>query len=287
MARTSIQHGLNALRWRAAPLLLALIGVAVILGCGKTELESRWRDRDIAIDGSSADWEGTLVTINDGGMDVGVLNDDQNLYVCLVAATREDQIQMMARGFTLWFVPDGGTDETFGIRFPVGRAPGEMKKRGERPPMEQGLSELWKRLDAAGEVEILSSGGSSRETLVSAASIGIEVKAMQENYALVYELKLPLRHGPGRPFGIEPSSETIGVGLVPPEMERPDRPMRSGMGGGMGRPGGGRGGRGGGKGGGMGGGMGGGQGRPSIPEPLDLWATIHLADAPTAEGNGS
>jgi len=145
--RQSLRHNHSVLRRRAAPLLLALAGTTVVLGCGKAELESRWRDREVAIDGSSADWDGALVSINDGAMDVGLLNDDQNLYICLVAATRDDQIQMMAHGFTIWFDPDGGTEKTFGIRFPGGLVSSGQKKRGQAPPTEQGLSELWKHLE--------------------------------------------------------------------------------------------------------------------------------------------
>ena len=280
MKRQSLRHNHSVLRRRAAPLLLALAGTTVVLGCGKAELESRWRDREVAIDGSSADWDGALVSINDGAMDVGLLNDDQNLYICLVAATRDDQIQMMAHGFTIWFDPDGGTEKTFGIRFPGGLVSSGQKKRGQGPPTEQGLSELWKHLETENTLEILTPGGGARETLASASTIGIELRAAPESYALVYELKLPLRQGPGCPFGIDARSEKVGVGLETPEIERPDRPMRSGMGGGMGRPGGGRGRPGGGKGGGMGGGEMGQRGRPSPPEPLNIWATVRLADAP-------
>jgi hypothetical protein len=253
-------------------MALVLIGTLVTVGCGEAKLESRWRDREITVDGKRADWEGALITINDGAMDVGVLNDEANLYVCLVAATREDQIQMMLGGLTLWFDPNGGKEETFGIRFPLGHEPGGRKKRGDRSPIEQGLEELWKRIEAANELEIISGEHRSRETLASATTVGIEVKASQNDFALVYELKIPLRSGPSTPFGIDPGSETIGVGLETPKMERPDRPMRAGMGG-MGRPGGGRGGK--------GGAMMGGRSQPSMPDPIGVWATIQLAQSPS------
>ncbi len=267
-----------------ACLTFGFICATALPGCGKTEFESRWRDRDITIDGRTADWGDALVSIKDRAIEVGALNDDRDLYLCLVAGTRNDQIQIMARGLTVWFDSKGGEQKTLGIRFPLGFArPGMPRDAGTRP-QEMGLEELWRRVAAESELEILGPDGRVRERLPITAARRIEARVANEDYALVYELRVPLGPGADQPYAIGAGTGKIGVGLETPAFERPSGsgrgggPGRGGPGGDMGRPGG-RGGPGGGPGGSGMGGRGLGQ-RPEPPEPLKIRATILLTDPP-------
>jgi hypothetical protein len=129
--------------------------------------------------------------------------------------------------------------------------------------------------EAEPEIEIITEGDlATRMFLAQAAGIDLDVGLTKG--ALVYEAKIPLLSSNGSyAIGVAPGAE-IGIGLTTPGVDR--EKMRDRMRG-SGPPGGPEGGMGGGggRGGGPGGGrMGGGQ-RPSLPEPLDLWATVRIA----------
>jgi hypothetical protein len=98
---------------------------------------------------------------------------------------------------------------------------------------------------------------------------GVEVRiAPAAGGAIVYELKVPLAVTADRPYaiGTRPGA-VLGVGLEATRLDTSGMRPRMGMRGMGGAMGGGRGG---------GGRMGG--GRPEMPEPLNLWAKVHLAE---------
>ena len=47
---------------------------------GRAKLESRYLDRDVAVDGAMVDWEGALTHFEDAQVDLGVLNDNVAIY---------------------------------------------------------------------------------------------------------------------------------------------------------------------------------------------------------------
>ena len=61
---------------------------------------------------------------------VGFFNDQDYLYVSLISSARYPQRQFMARGFTIWFDPDGGKNKELGIKFPLGMMEVGMMMRG-------------------------------------------------------------------------------------------------------------------------------------------------------------
>ena len=42
-----------------------LLAPALMAGCKKLELESRWRDRLVLIDGQNSEWEGAMTYVKD------------------------------------------------------------------------------------------------------------------------------------------------------------------------------------------------------------------------------
>ncbi len=256
-------------------LFILFLFVIFLVGCGTVELDSRWKKQAITVDGNSSDWLGALYFFECEDISVGFLNDESDLYVCLIAAEPTLRTQVMMQGFTAWFDPEGGKEKTFGIRFPLGRqAIGEddvdIRMRGR--DREQDPQELQERFqESLTELEIIRPGKDKPHRIPVKEVKGIEVKINLSGGMVVYELKVPLRSGEQFPYaiGTQPG-DAIGLGLEIPKFD--PRAMRGGMGGR--RPGGGMGGMRGGR-----GGMGMGGRRPQMPRGLDVWVSLQLAAA--------
>jgi hypothetical protein len=110
-------------------MCVALISAPLGAGCGKPELQSHWRDRDVTIDGvvgvegePDREWTGSRYALEDQNVAVGLLNDEEYLYISLETRDRRIGMQLIGMGFTVWFDPDGGDDRVLGVQFPLGRA---------------------------------------------------------------------------------------------------------------------------------------------------------------------
>ncbi len=279
-----------------ARLVLSWGLVLSAAGCGKLEMDSNWRTREITIDGRDAEWQGTLTYVATGNTVVSLLNDEDFLYLRLASADRVTQAQVMRLGFTVWFDVSGGRQRNFGIHFPNatgGRdqpfAAGEddeaaQPDRGER--MERASLEPPPAI-ALGQMEIIGPGKGERHQMKDTDAPGVDLKVVQVDNRLVYELKIPLRRDQDHPYGlgVRPGQQ-LSVAF---ETSVPGRgAMRSRRDGGMGPEGMGRGDSGLGPDGmGMGGGRGegmmpsGGRRRPPSggvqPQPLQLWVMVVLA----------
>lgn len=115
----------SRVRRRLAPavggVMAALLLIAVS-GCGGEKIESRRLDREVAIDGTTADWDGALRNLDERPVSIGVMNDDESLYLCIVTDDEALVRQVVMQGLTTAFVPEGTKeDDAFRIRFPVGR----------------------------------------------------------------------------------------------------------------------------------------------------------------------
>ncbi|MDH5745115.1 MAG: hypothetical protein OEZ52_16355 [Candidatus Aminicenantes bacterium] len=285
----SLSRGLGKLRAsRLFPLSFILfLFTFFLVGCGLFEMDSKWRDRDIAIDGKSDDWLNAMMYLEEERISLGLLNDDNFLYICMIVDDPFIRGQIVRQGFELWFNPGGGKKKVFGIRFPIGMMEAEMPPeevrakdvpmkldRGEQDP-ERLDQVLRRQMD---ELEILGPGKDESLRMPVEKAKGIEVKIEVASGVVIYELKVPLHLSEDLPFAIgAKAGDLIGVRLKIPKMDFGQ--VRRRMGGGMGMPGGGRGGMGGGMGGmGMPGGM-----RPQLPKPLKIRAKVLLASAENQE----
>ena len=263
--------------------LCCLASLLFLASCGGKELTSRWRKGDITIDGKNTEWRDSLIVIDNKETSVGLVNDDEFLYIFITSTDRGVARQIFMRGLTLWFDRDGGNDKKFGIRYPLGMS-GNFARNGERTDRDSGEVDTRREQMAhvPDELEIFNSGESDPHRMAISESGGIEAKFRMSEDTLVYELKVPLTDNM-HPFAIGAKAGTfIGVGLDSKgtgEMQRPRGAGDEGR-----APGGGFGGRrGGGTGGGGGrrGGFGGGGNRPGTgvqPEPLDVWGKVKLAE---------
>ena len=272
-----------------------IMSLAVLPRCVRYEVDSRWPDRVITIDGSDADWENAKVYVEKANISIGVLNDSEFLYVCMASMDRRIAAQIMRRGLTVWLDPKGGQNKTFGIHFPLGvqgrdGGPGNMDLEGFKTEFDPSAMMV---LETMTDLEILGPGKKDAVRMPTQDAMGIQVKASIDSGRIVYELKVPLGRSDKTPYAIGTGSgKNITIGLETPDFNGGKGPgraaWRSGSADGempqAGGPQEGEPGLGGGRGHGMGGpGLepGGGRGF-STPEPLRFWVLVHLAsqDAP-------
>lgn len=199
--------------------------MAASLSCNSLKFQSKWLDRDIAVDGSYNEWEGALLYSEDKGATVGFLNDDEYLYLCLFSADQQVLRRAMAVGFTVWFEGSGKKDERLIVKYPIG---GTMPRRerfqeGEREridPIAQSIEE---------QTELLITQGDRSEKLesVDLDDYGLEAKIGRHLGRMVYEIRVPLHGSEDSPYAINPrKGKPIKVGFELGKMKMPDRERR-------------------------------------------------------------
>jgi len=253
------------------PVLLSIfVGTLLSQSCSsQLKLDSRWSPEQINIDGDESDWQGALTYLDGKNVSLGIKNDGEFLYICLVSTDRMLQRQMMMRGLTAWFDPDGGKKKTFGIRFPIGMIDTGMMFSGRgRGGDPEGMQEGFSR--SLAELELIWPEEERRTRLPIANAQGITAVIGDRMDKLVYEIKVPLKKSENLPYAIGiRDGKRLGMGLETEQIDR--KAMRERMGRG-GSGGGRRGGRGG-----FGGGRSGGAGqRPQMPERFKLWFSFRL-----------
>jgi len=258
---------LKASRLLSLPLILTLF-----VNCNNIELNSLWRDCEISIDGMQFDWENTLINIEDKKMNLGLLNDNEYLYICLLPLDQDIIWQAMTQGFIVWFEPDGDPKNKLGICYPIGIQSSNMPLRGfmAKQNPEERRKVIEKSLK---EIKLIGPGKNETITIPVTNPTGIEVRVGTRNERMVYELKIPLAESDEHLYavGALPGNE-IKVKFETGKFKKSAMNRPSGM-----RPGGGKGGRG-------GGGKGmrpgaGGRERPDMPEPMKMSVKVLLASA--------
>lgn len=205
---------------------------AAACGGGMTQLQSRPLDGPVTVDASQSEWWGALSEIG-SDLSVGFRNDADYLYLSLMTNDQKLVDQMMLQGMVVWFDPTGQKTESFGVRFPLGMLaagpPGSGLGTGARPGGLPSAGELGAgELDPATRDRIYErsmSGGSvltaAGDTVRIESGSGIEFKGRADYGGFTYELRVPLRAGPERPYaiGAEPG-QTIAIGFTTPEIDR-------------------------------------------------------------------
>jgi hypothetical protein len=289
-------------------LLSASALCAIIVGgCMESKLASSWPDQTIFIDGKAPEWAGREAYYSEGdGFKVGFFNDDRYLYIYLATWNRQKEMQILMNGLTVWIDATGGKNETFGINYPESRfmpdsagmaagMPAGLRAR-ERSGFEPGAAAENRQAflkamieEARGELAVVGTRGEPLATMPAAddGKGGIAAMIDVANRTLIYEMRIPLASPDSLPFAVDTApGRTIGIGFKAGASERREM-RRRGEGsprGEGGFPEGGMGGRGGGMGGFPGGGMGGrgASGGGASAQPLEYWAKVTLAAAPSA-----
>ena len=259
-------------------LHLFLMGLFFLVGCGTLDLRSRWRDREITIDGRNAEWR-YLNVLDDKETSVGALNDNNFIYLIFITTNRDVHNQVVRHGLTWWFDSDGGKDEKFGVHYPIGL--GGIRSAQDVRPESDNEGQNLRKENSTDELEIIGPKKEDRHRMTLAETGGIEARFTTSNGVLVYEMKVPLLENSLHPFAIgTKSGERIGVGVVTDRAsERPTDGLRENGGergeGVGGRDGAGMGGRG------SGGRRGGGgrKGPGGQAESFSMWAKVQLASS--------
>lgn len=273
-------HGLFCKVAQTILLNLFLMGLFFLAGCGTIDLKSRWRDREITIDGKNTEWR-YLNVLDDKETSIGVLNDNDFIYLIFITTNRDVHNQVVRRGLTLWFDSDGGKDEKFGVHYPIGF--GGIRSAQDSRPESDNEGQNLRKENSTDELEIIGPKKEDRHRMTLAETGGIEARFTTSSGVLVYEMKVPLLENSSHPFAIgTKSGARIGVGaLADRASERPAEGFGE-SGGERGDGAGGRDGAGmGGRGGGARRGGGGRKGSSGQAEPFKMWAKVQLASNDT------
>lgn len=278
-------------RSKYSTIFIVLFCVLVMAGCNDTQLQSSWRNREIIIDGSDAEWQDISVYFQKSKVVFGICNDEKYVYMCMVISDHQTEREIIGRGFTVWCDAKGGNEKVFGIHFPLGFQETKIQRNETGNDDEPGKREqIFQQMTS--EMEILGPGKEERVRMTAPGTQGVRAQfAHSSNENLVYELRLPLKPNTDQPYAIgADTGKTIGIGFEVAEADREAMKKRMGE---EGEPRGGRGGGGGG-----GGGRGGGRSRgkssgsegvspdggSSSHEALNIWMRVTLASMPAAGG---
>jgi hypothetical protein len=232
----------------------------ILHGCSTaSEVTSIAPSKPITIDGKSDDWAGHLLYYRNEKLTIGVSNDKEFVYLCVMSSDQSVYRTIMMRGLTVWFDTTGGTGKYFGMRFPLDGPPPEMQANREEPPGS--MDDMMKRrADDATKLAVVGSGKASRTEMLLPGKDGLNARISYKPGVFVYEMKVPLgiEIADGLKLGFSRDSN-LGIRLETSESESRMPTMRDKTKGGM-SDGNGEGGMQG-EGGGMQGGMQGGGGR--------------------------
>jgi len=263
---------MNRSRPAVALLSFFLLGLPACRSYEFYTIENLPPESRIIVDGRIEDWRGSLSMIEGGDASLGVSNDKENLYVCLVAESSLLQAQIMATGVTVWFDPHGGTKKILGIRY-LGRAIEEARLR-QAGETDRNPSPGDPFGNEPSGLEIIRSGKSDFRDMETVNALGIEAKFVPTAALVAYELKIPLLPTEAHPLAVgAPPGQLIGLGIDtsdPHGRKTVRRPL-----GGMPPMGGGSGWE-------RGGVLGGYDLTPDIPGRLKIWGRVRLS--PSREG---
>jgi len=182
-------------------VLSIAIFLFVIAGCSSVkETTSFWNNYEIKIDGDISDWQNSLMSIPDKKFAVGFKNDDKFLYVSLITDDQMKIMQMLRNGFITWFTPDGKSDKTFGVKFPMSN--NDLKEEqlnnmnrenfllDKRDNLEKQFTQL---INQQKELEIINKEKFPLSLMPLVNKEGIKAKLGYSENNFVYELQVPLK----------------------------------------------------------------------------------------------
>ncbi len=269
-----------------ALLLLALAGPFLLAGCGPQEVQTNWSAEPVKVDGEMTEWtSGSTAYFEDLGVQLGLSNDNQNLYILFRFSNQSWARAIRIGGVTLWLDNSGKKKKDFGIRYTGGPSLSELQKLGMSgaggfresltPEQEQRLLEMEKA--TADQIIVIDKKSNQEVTMRPDGSGGPAVCFASPQGTYTYEFSIPLEKGDVFDCGIGAElGQVICLGLEWGGMSKVDRERMGG-----GPPGGMGGGPPGGMGGGRGGRPGGGS-HPQAPEKQEFWVKTQLA-LPSAE----
>jgi len=278
-----------------ALLLLTLGGTILLLSCKNTEVQSHWSAEPVKVDGEMTEWpSGSTVYFEDSGVQLGLRNDSQNLYILFRFSNQAWARAIRMGGLTLWLDNSGKGKKDIGIRYNGGPSllDSEMQKPGMAgeggfldsltPEQKERFMQRQKK-EMVDQLKVIYKKSGQEIFIPTNGSSGPVVSFGSPQGTYTYEFSIPLQKSDVSHYGVGAQlGQAISLGLEWGGMSEDDRKrMREEMGGGP------PGGMGGGPpgGGGMppgGGPPGGGRSRPGVQalEKQEIWVKTQLASPP-------
>ncbi len=270
--------------------IVALVAAIAAGGCSGSEIEvqSKWADSPVVVDGNPEDWAGfPMEYFEEAKVSVGLRNDEENLYIML-RFRDEPPANFLQHKVTLWLDKTGKKEKTFGISY------GGGMRFSQRPRQQDGFfgsltseqKEEFRRRQAEMQKMITVLHKDTSVSIVAKGEQGVIVARTYQQGFYCHEMAIPLQTKDAVSYAIgaaagEAISAGVEMGVSAEDRnrmmeERRSRPAGGEPGGGMagggrppgGMPGGGR----------PGAGMRGG-GR-QMPEKQEMWLTVTLASKP-------
>lgn len=205
-------------RWpSAAKVLLALVCV-YLAGCsGAAQLTSNKLDREIAIDGVETEWMGALTVVPKEDFSVGLLNDDEHLYISFITGSPKVQQQIVMQGLMVWFDREGGKGKSVGIKFPIGLFSSDVNVNPVALEQNPELIESYFS-ESLSHFELYDSPKEPGAKYTRQELAGLEMYANLENGSFVYELKIPLQGD--HAYTVSPySGNQLGIIIEAPKLD--------------------------------------------------------------------
>ena len=106
---------------KTAALPAVLFFVALLTACSPQEkFQSSWQSIPVHVDGDPSEWELPLKLYDESTqLNYTLSNDEQNLYLCIRAASERTKQQIIRGGMQFWIDTTGKKNQQTGIRYPV------------------------------------------------------------------------------------------------------------------------------------------------------------------------
>jgi hypothetical protein len=204
-------------------LLLALSNLVLLASCKTQEVQTHWSAEPVQVDGEMTEWpSGSTVYFEEPGVQLGLCNDDQNLYILFRFSDQAWARAIRMGGVTLWLDNSGKKKKDFGIRYTGGpplsdlQMPGASHRGGFREAMtpEQQQRLLDMEQDTVGQITVIDKKSDQEITLPADGSGGPTICFASPQGIYTYEFSMPLRRTDvfSYAIGAEPG-QIVGLGL--------------------------------------------------------------------------
>lgn len=187
-------------------------------GGEQKEIESRWRNAEIIVDGDEREWRDAVLYLEKERLGFGLKNDSTALFV-LLKFERENRRQALRFGFTVWFDPSGKNKKKFGVRFPIGM----MNYAGREEPRRNAEGE--EPFQPFGEmlraIEVFGPEKQDHNRFIAGSAFGITAATLDSPEELVCELRIPLQVAQEQPYALAAQlGQTFSLGFEMGEWDR-------------------------------------------------------------------
>ena len=209
---------------RSAVIFLLIITAVLSAGCSASkEVKSNYAPKDIILPGNISDWSKSLNYVSGEGISFGFMNDNDNLYVCMVVSDYNKIMKILSGGLTVALEPEMSDKKTC-IQYPQKPDFQEFHMEGDEDNT-MGIDHkdrLNRLVESMKEYSILDNNENYLSTYRLDDKNGFKVKIEYSNYQLLYQLKIPLNKNVEGPYFLStPANSKVNVGFATGKIERP------------------------------------------------------------------